>query len=41
MEIPGKSSSEDDPQGAALSGGEALMGTLSGLFKDLAIVYIV
>lgn len=29
MEVPGKSSSEDEPQGAAFSGGEALMGTLS------------
>lgn len=28
MEMPGKSSSEDEPQGAAFSG-EALMGTLS------------
>ncbi|KAI3371449.1 hypothetical protein L3Q82_024041 [Scortum barcoo] len=29
MEVPGKSSSEDEPQGASFSGGEALMGTLS------------
>lgn len=27
MEIPGKSSSESEPQGAAFSGGETLMGT--------------
>uniref|UniRef100_A0A8D3D1A2 Basic helix-loop-helix ARNT like 2 n=1 Tax=Scophthalmus maximus TaxID=52904 RepID=A0A8D3D1A2_SCOMX len=29
MEIAGKSSSEDEPQGAAFSGGETLLGTLS------------
>ena len=29
MEMPGKSSSEDELQGAAFSGGETLMGTLS------------
>lgn len=29
MEMPGKSSSDDEPQGAAFSGGETLMGTLS------------
>lgn len=27
MEVPGKSSSESEPQGAAFSGGETLMGT--------------
>ncbi|XP_010752297.3 aryl hydrocarbon receptor nuclear translocator-like protein 2 isoform X1 [Larimichthys crocea] len=31
MEVPGKSSSEDEPQGAAFSGGEALMGENSQL----------
>lgn len=30
QEIPGKSSSDDEPQGAAFSGGETLMGTHSG-----------
>lgn len=29
MEIPGKSSSEDEPQGATFSGGDTLMGTTS------------
>lgn len=29
LELPGKSSSEDEPQGAAFSGGETLMGTCS------------
>lgn len=29
MEIAGKSSSEDEPQGAAFSGADSLMGTLS------------
>lgn len=34
-EMPGKSSSEDEPQGAAFSGGEALMGTLSDPLNKL------
>uniref|UniRef100_A0A672JGB9 Aryl hydrocarbon receptor nuclear translocator-like 2 n=1 Tax=Salarias fasciatus TaxID=181472 RepID=A0A672JGB9_SALFA len=34
MEIPGKSSSEDEPQGAAFSGGETLMGENSQLDLD-------
>ncbi|XP_029290288.1 aryl hydrocarbon receptor nuclear translocator-like protein 2 isoform X2 [Cottoperca gobio] len=34
MEIPGKSSSEDDPQGAAFSGAESLMGESSQLDLD-------
>lgn len=29
MEMPGKSSSEDEPQGATFSEGETLMGTFS------------
>ena len=35
VEMPGKSSSEDEPQGAAFSGGESLMGTLSDSFDKL------
>ncbi|CAN9499169.1 unnamed protein product [Ophioblennius macclurei] len=31
MEIPGKSSSEDEPQGAAFSGGDSLMGDLDSV----------
>lgn len=30
QEMPGKSGSDDEPQGAAFSGGETLMGTHSG-----------
>lgn len=35
VEMPGKSSSEDEPQGAAFSGGESLMGTPSDAFDKL------
>lgn len=28
MEVPGRSSSEEEPQDASISGGESLMGTL-------------
>uniref|UniRef100_A0AAQ5Z9K6 Aryl hydrocarbon receptor nuclear translocator-like 2 n=1 Tax=Amphiprion ocellaris TaxID=80972 RepID=A0AAQ5Z9K6_AMPOC len=37
MEIPGKSSSEDEPQGAAFSGGETLMGENSQLDLDSVV----
>ncbi|XP_026166797.1 aryl hydrocarbon receptor nuclear translocator-like protein 2 isoform X2 [Mastacembelus armatus] len=37
MEIPGKSSSDDDPQGAAFSGAETLMGENSQLDLDSVV----
>ncbi|XP_029991953.1 aryl hydrocarbon receptor nuclear translocator-like protein 2 isoform X3 [Sphaeramia orbicularis] len=37
MEMPGKSSSEDEPQGAAFSGGETLMGENSQLDLDSVV----
>lgn len=37
MEIPGKSSSEDEPQGAAFSAGESLMGENSQLDLDSVV----
>ncbi|XP_028254400.1 aryl hydrocarbon receptor nuclear translocator-like protein 1 [Parambassis ranga] len=37
MEMPGKSISEDEPQGAAFSGGEALMGENSQLDLDSVV----
>ncbi|XP_034541289.1 aryl hydrocarbon receptor nuclear translocator-like protein 2 isoform X3 [Notolabrus celidotus] len=37
MEVPGKSSSEDEPQGAAFSGGDSLMGENSQLDLDSVV----
>ncbi|CAJ1056965.1 aryl hydrocarbon receptor nuclear translocator-like protein 2 isoform X6 [Xyrichtys novacula] len=37
MEVPGKSSSEDEPQGAAFSGGDTLMGENSQLDLDSVV----
>ncbi|KAM4619432.1 aryl hydrocarbon receptor nuclear translocator-like protein 2 isoform 1-T1 [Polymixia lowei] len=37
MEVPGKSSSEDEPQGASLSGGESLMGENSQLDLEAVV----
>jgi len=39
MEVPGRSSSEDEPQDASVSGGESLMGTLIRLLLNVQLLY--